>query len=233
MPPATWWSPARIGSYVTRWSFTGLTQSSGVAVLVGSPTALALPVVGAVVWNQVLRPSEERFLAAVRRAARGVPACGALLGAALAALPALICQAVRPMARRAVPWRVMPLAVQTPTLIFDGDCAFCTSAARWASSRWIRPAEAIAWQRLRVERLAELGLSEWDVRHAAYWVDSDGTLARGYAAVARALNAGTGWMRVAGRVLSVPPGSWIARPAYWLIARYRHRLPGATDACRI
>jgi protein-S-isoprenylcysteine O-methyltransferase Ste14 len=42
---------------------TGLTQSAAVAVLIGSPTAMTLPIAGGVVWNRVLRPSEERFLA--------------------------------------------------------------------------------------------------------------------------------------------------------------------------
>jgi predicted DCC family thiol-disulfide oxidoreductase YuxK len=127
----------------------------------------------------------------------------------------------------------MPLAPETPTLIFDGDCAFCTSTARWVSGRWVQPAEAVAWQQLGNQRLGELGLTEWDVRHAAYWVDTTGHLSRGHAAVAQALVAGDGWMRAAGHVISVPPGAWLARPAYWLVARYRYRLPGATDACRI
>ena len=127
----------------------------------------------------------------------------------------------------------MPVATGIPRLIFDGDCAFCTSAARWASRRWVRTAEAVPWQRLGVQGLTDLGLSERDVRHAAYWVEADGRLSRGHAAVAKALIAGNSWMRAAGHVASVPPGSWLARPAYWLVARYRHRLPGATDACRI
>lgn len=127
----------------------------------------------------------------------------------------------------------MAVAAEIPRLIFDGDCAFCTSAARWASRLWVRPAEAVPWQRVGIQGLAELGLSEWDVRHAAYWVDADGRLFRGHAAVARALVAGNAWMRAAGHVVSLPPGTWLARPGYWLVARYRHRLPGATDACRI
>jgi predicted DCC family thiol-disulfide oxidoreductase YuxK len=124
-------------------------------------------------------------------------------------------------------------APDTPILIYDGDCAFCTSAARWVSDRLTTPVDVVAWQRLGADRLAQLGLSQWDVRHAAYWVATDGRLWRGHAAVGRALLAGTRWMRAAGHVIGAPPGAWLARPAYWLIARYRHHLPGATDACRI
>lgn len=120
-----------------------------------------------------------------------------------------------------------------PRLIFDGDCAFCTSCARWIEGRWTRPAEAVAWQRLGAESLAALGLTERDVRGAAYWAGPDGRLARGSAAAAEALLAGRGWVRAVGYIVKVPPGSWLARPAYWLVARFRHRLPGATDACRL
>lgn len=42
---------------------TALAQSTGIALLLGSPTALTLPVAGAIVWNWILRPPEEQFLA--------------------------------------------------------------------------------------------------------------------------------------------------------------------------
>jgi predicted DCC family thiol-disulfide oxidoreductase YuxK len=128
---------------------------------------------------------------------------------------------------------VVNLPVGGRTLIFDGECGFCTAAARWVSKRWTKPARAVAWQQLGEQRLHDLGLTEWDVQHAAYWVDEQGGLARGHAAVARALVAGEGWIRVAGYLLLAPPLSWLARPGYWLVARYRHRLPGATDSCRL
>ena len=41
---------------------SGIGQSIGVALLLGSPLATLLPVAGALVWNEVLRPPEERFL---------------------------------------------------------------------------------------------------------------------------------------------------------------------------
>lgn len=40
----------------------GITQSAGVAVLLGSTSACVLPVGGIVLWSRVLRPPEERFL---------------------------------------------------------------------------------------------------------------------------------------------------------------------------
>jgi predicted DCC family thiol-disulfide oxidoreductase YuxK len=38
---------------------------------------------------------------------------------------------------------------------------------------------------------------------------------------------------VLGRVMLIPPFSWLAAGVYRLVARYRYRLPGATDACRV
>ncbi len=38
---------------------------------------------------------------------------------------------------------------------------------------------------------------------------------------------------VAGRILLAPPVSWVAPLGYRLVARYRHRLPGGTPACKV
>jgi len=119
-----------------------------------------------------------------------------------------------------------------PLLIFDGDCGFCTASARWISSRWTRPALAVPWQALGEERLHDLGLSGEDVRGAAYWISRRGRASRGHRAVGHSLLAAAGWHRALGAALLLPPVSWLARPGYWLVARYRHRLPGATPACQ-
>ncbi|MFB9376757.1 methyltransferase family protein [Kineococcus gynurae] len=41
---------------------TGIAQTVGVALLLGSPGYFLVPPVGALVWHVVIRPSEERFL---------------------------------------------------------------------------------------------------------------------------------------------------------------------------
>jgi predicted DCC family thiol-disulfide oxidoreductase YuxK len=128
---------------------------------------------------------------------------------------------------------VSAITGELPRLIFDGDCGFCTTTARWVERHWTVPAEAVAWQSLGENGLASLGLTERDVRTAAYWVDRNRRTSRGHAAVAKALLAGDAWMRLVGALLLVPPISWLARPGYWLVAKFRHRLPGATEACRL
>ncbi len=119
-------------------------------------------------------------------------------------------------------------------LVYDGGCGFCTSTADWISRRWpdgdVAPT-AVPWQKLGPEALAETGLSQEDVKRAAWWI-SDGQREEGCRAVGRALvAAGNGWA-IVGRILLAPPVSWIAPFGYRVVARYRYRLPGGTPACK-
>lgn len=120
------------------------------------------------------------------------------------------------------------------TLVYDGDCGFCTSSANWISRRWPKESEltAVPWQRLSPGAAAETHLSRDDFTRAAWWIDGD-DIEEGARAVARALIAAGGLWVVAGWVLLVPPISWIAPLGYRIVARYRYRLPGGTPACKV
>jgi predicted DCC family thiol-disulfide oxidoreductase YuxK len=111
--------------------------------------------------------------------------------------------------------------ITRPVLLFDGDCAFCTSCVGVVERR-IRPdAEVIAWQ---FADLAALGVSEQQAADALQWVEPGGTIHSGHRAVAAMLaSAGPVW-RLAGRFLLLPGISWAAARAYRLIADNRHRL---------
>jgi predicted DCC family thiol-disulfide oxidoreductase YuxK len=122
---------------------------------------------------------------------------------------------------------------KAPLLVYDGDCSFCSSSARWLTARWQGPEQAVAWQHLSADQLERLGLTLDDVRCAAWWVDPTGRRSRGHLAIARALSAAHGWPSVVGHILLVPPFRWLAAGTYPLIARWRHRLPGGTPACRM
>jgi predicted DCC family thiol-disulfide oxidoreductase YuxK len=119
-----------------------------------------------------------------------------------------------------------------PLLVFDGECGFCTATAAWVSRRWRIPARSVAWQAFEPGELAELGLTEDDVRSYAWWIDAEGRRFRGHFAVAHSLAASSGWRGLAGRILLVPPFRWLGAPVYSLVARNRGRLPGSTPACR-
>ena len=120
--------------------------------------------------------------------------------------------------------------VPAPTLVFDGDCAFCTSAVGVARRVLPDGVAVVAWQ---FADLPGLGVTAERAQQELLWVDGDGTVSGGAAAVARLLRAaGLPWS-VLGVLISLPPLRWVAPPVYRLIAANRHRLPGGTPACRM
>ena len=70
--------------------------------------------------------------------------------------------------------------------------------------------------------LANLGLTAEEAASSAWWVE-EGERLSGHRAVARVLRELGGAWGVAGRVLSVPPVSWLGAPAYRWVAANRHR----------
>jgi len=117
----------------------------------------------------------------------------------------------------------------TSLLIYDGDCGFCTQAARKFVVLGSGLVTTAPWQTLQ---LADYGLTEHDCSQAAFFVAGD-DVHRGAAAVAYGLKACPRPWSLLGTALAVPPLSWLSRAIYPMVARYRHKLPGATDACRI
>lgn len=114
-----------------------------------------------------------------------------------------------------------------PVLVYDGDCAFCTTSVR-VLERIGPEAEMVAWQ---LTDLAELGLTEEEAAAAVQWVEIDGTVRSGHEAIAAALKAAGGAWKSAGRAILLPGVSWLAARVYRLVAANRHRLPGGTPAC--
>jgi predicted DCC family thiol-disulfide oxidoreductase YuxK len=115
-----------------------------------------------------------------------------------------------------------------PLLIFDGDCAFCTTAVlRLESALPYFPARS-PWQWLELD---EFGLSERDVTEYAWLVTPRQQFA-GHLALSALLRLQptAGW-RFLGHLIATPPFSWIAAVGYQFVARNRHRLPGGTPAC--
>jgi predicted DCC family thiol-disulfide oxidoreductase YuxK len=118
----------------------------------------------------------------------------------------------------------------TAIVIYDGDCGFCTWTAR--HGRRLLPAEVTVqpWQR---SDLPALGLTEDAARRAVQWVPADdgsqpaeSRPQAGYRAIASWLIAsGLPWS-IPGRLLLIPPVSWIAAGCYHVIAANRHRIPG-------
>jgi predicted DCC family thiol-disulfide oxidoreductase YuxK len=118
----------------------------------------------------------------------------------------------------------------TPTLVYDGDCAFCSSCAQFIERRIPTRAALVPWQ---FADLPALGLTQAQAEEAVQWVDTDGTVSSGPDAVALLLrDAGRLW-EVPGRALQLGPVRLAAWPAYRWIANHRHLLPGGTAACAL
>ena len=115
-------------------------------------------------------------------------------------------------------------------LIFDGDCGFCTTSARFAT-RWVdrRGRYAVVpWQQTDVARY---GLTEADCIQAAQFVRPDGSVRAGHLAIADGLVHGAAPWRPVGHVLALPGISRLAARAYTWVADHRYALPGGTAAC--
>lgn len=115
-------------------------------------------------------------------------------------------------------------------LVFDGDCAFCSTWVERLRHALPRFPEATPYQWADLDAL---GLSQDDVRHYA-WYLTPAHQYGGHLAFSALLRSQPRLpLRFAGQLLATPPFSWAAAVGYHLIARYRHLLPGGTPACAL
>ena len=117
----------------------------------------------------------------------------------------------------------------TATLVYDGDCGFCTTSVRWVTRLHLGADVVIPWQQAD---LAALGLTRQQCEAKLQWVDG-GRTSSGHEAVARLLLRSALPWRPLGALLLVPPVSWLAARVYDLIAANRTRMPGGTPACAL
>jgi predicted DCC family thiol-disulfide oxidoreductase YuxK len=120
-------------------------------------------------------------------------------------------------------------AASAPVLLFDGDCAFCSSTVR-AAQRCIKRHPAI--EPYQLADIESLGVTVEQCERAVQFVDG-GRVWSGELAVARFLRrCGRGW-QVAGWFIGAPGIRWLSGIVYRAIARNRYRLPGGTAACQL
>jgi predicted DCC family thiol-disulfide oxidoreductase YuxK len=113
------------------------------------------------------------------------------------------------------------------TLVFDGDCAFCTSSARLLM-RLAPAVRIVPWQ---TTDLPALGLTEAQCSEAVQWVGPSGEHAAGETAIARVLQTSSVALRLAGLAIlgTRPVSAWVYR---W-VAAHRQHMPGGTPACAV
>lgn len=116
------------------------------------------------------------------------------------------------------------------TLIFDGDCGFCTSAANEIVKRSKTNIVAVPWQ---FTDLAQFSLTQAQVADQVYLAIDDQNFA-GHEAFAMVFRVQpNSFLRVIGKTMMSRYLRWFSMPTYRLVARYRHKLPGGTPACKL
>ncbi|HSN07035.1 MAG TPA: DCC1-like thiol-disulfide oxidoreductase family protein [Candidatus Angelobacter sp.] len=127
-----------------------------------------------------------------------------------------------------------------PVLVYDGDCAFCSTSVRWLESLFPGSFEAVPYQ---YADLGALGLDARACHERVQWVDAvtsrlarHETGARAVGDLLRRGGADRGGVlgavsRGLGGLARTRPTSWLAEGVYLLVAANRRRLPGGTPTC--
>lgn len=113
-------------------------------------------------------------------------------------------------------------------VLYDGDCGFCTTSARWLQRRGCS-FELTPWQQW--PDLEHRGITPEAAAESLHVIDGP-TVFRGHQAIAAALRScRPAPIRLLGRLLGSPRMSPLAAPSYAWVAKHRHQLPGGTPAC--
>ncbi len=119
---------------------------------------------------------------------------------------------------------------QKIVLIFDGDCGFCTSTSKYIAKRSKVPIEIIPWQYVD---FINLPITKEDCADQVYLL-VDGKPFGGHEGFAMILRVQpNAFIRFIGSVAMSKALRWFSKPTYRLVAKYRHKLPGGTPACKM
>jgi predicted DCC family thiol-disulfide oxidoreductase YuxK len=121
--------------------------------------------------------------------------------------------------------------VLVTTLIYDGDCGFCSTCVRWLQKRVATHVNMLPFQWIDV---TSFGLTEEDAASQVWFVTAAGLKLGGADAVSAVLQLCRGrvW-QLLGSFMGWPVVRPFASVGYRLVAKYRHKLPGGTPACKM
>ncbi|HEU0205587.1 MAG TPA: DCC1-like thiol-disulfide oxidoreductase family protein [Pseudolysinimonas sp.] len=115
-------------------------------------------------------------------------------------------------------------------LVFDGDCAFCTTWVHRLQAVLPRFPQTTPYQWADLDAL---GLTLDDVQHYAWYLTPTHQYGGHLAFSALLRSQPRLGLRFAGQLMAIPPFSQAAALGYRFVARYRHLLPGGTPACAL
>jgi predicted DCC family thiol-disulfide oxidoreductase YuxK len=121
------------------------------------------------------------------------------------------------------------MTVKVPILIFDGDCAFCSSSAR-ALRKMTK--NRVAIEPYQFLDLADYSLTEDQTSKAVYFVTPTDTFSAAKAIARCLIDARTPWS-IAGYLLNIPVVISVGELVYAWVSKNRHRLPGGTPECSL
>ena len=106
------------------------------------------------------------------------------------------------------------------TLVYDGECDFCTRLARWVERQDRRGLVSVRANQ-EAGLIESLGLTREEVGRAAWAVEASGRKFEGAAAISRVLRElGGGWALL-GSLYLVAPFKWLEDRYYARVARKR------------
>ena len=115
-------------------------------------------------------------------------------------------------------------------LIFDGDCGFCTTTANYIVKKSKVAIKATPWQ---YQDFSGLPVTKEQCADQVYLLVDDKAYG-GHLAFGMILKVQSNPIyKTLGSVINSPALAWIMRPGYRLVAKYRHKLPGGTPACKL
>ena len=115
-------------------------------------------------------------------------------------------------------------------VIYDGDCAFCSSAARFAQRR---VAPNLNYSPYQLTELAKHGISTEQARSSLKFVTDSNDVLSAHLAVSQIMRNGNKVWRLVGIISTLPIVRSLAALGYMVPAKYRHKLPGGTATCKM
>lgn len=120
--------------------------------------------------------------------------------------------------------------VELPVIVYDGDCAFCSSSIRTLQRLIPRAPKMIPYQFINP---ADYGLTLEQCETALQYVGKAGKISQGHEAYRQMLIELGGGYKLLGHLMRTPVYYGIANTVYRWIAKNRHKMPGGTPTCSL